>query len=153
MKYLITTVILLSGTFFCFAQGTSPFVNKGMLIVLSTKNYADAKRIAAEAAKKLSVKLDLRELVPNKETGLTYSKADCENEGGFPCYISRGRYDDGDYVSIEYSNAFNGFVKGYYIVIAASGNKDITSPALIKAKKIYPSAYVKQADVYIGCMH
>ncbi|MES1224662.1 MAG: hypothetical protein ABUT20_54725, partial [Bacteroidota bacterium] len=98
-------------------------------------------------------KLDLRDLKPNKESGLTYAKKDCENEGGYPCYISRGRYDSGDYISIEWSDAFDGFAKGYYIVIVASGSKNETEPALKKAKQFYKDAYAKQCDVYVGCMH
>ena len=135
------------------AQDAEPYVTKGFVIARSTKDYAAAKQTAEQASKKLNLKLDLRELKPHKKNGLTYSKKDCENEGGYPCYISRGRYDDGDYVSIEWSNAFDGFTKGYYIVILASGNKEDINSTLTKAKKFYKDAYVKQTSVYIGCMH
>jgi hypothetical protein len=130
-----------------------PYAKKGMLILLSTKSYAAAKTLAQQAAGKLSLKLDLRGLVANKKSGLTYSRKDCKNEGGYPCYIARGRYDDGEFISIEYSNAIEGFAKGYYIVVAACGDETITKPVLAKAKKIYKDAYVKNTNVYIGCMH
>jgi hypothetical protein len=134
-------------------QMESPYAKKGMLILLSTKNYVAAKKTAQEAATKLSLKMDLRGLKPHKKSGLTWSKTDCENEGGYPCYIARGRYDDGAFISIEYSNAIEGFAKGYYIVVAACGGNDITAPALVKAKKVYKDAYVKTTNVYMGCMH
>ena len=153
MRYFIALLLFIPAAFTAEAQNDSAFVKKEILIILSSKNYAAAKKTAEEAARTLSLKLDLRGLVANKKTGLTYSKADCENEGGYPCYIARGRYDDGSYISIEYSSAFNGFSKGYYIVVAASGDKSITSPALANTKKYYPSAYVKQTDIYMGCMH
>jgi hypothetical protein len=135
------------------AQEAQPFVKKNFVIIQSTKNYAAAKLTAKKAAKQLQQKLDLRELKPNKNTGLTFSDSVCENEGGYPCYIARGRFDDGDYISIEWSNAINGFAKGYYVVIAGAGSKEETNTILKKAKNFYKTAYVKQADVYIGCMH
>lgn len=73
----------------------------------------------------------------------------------YPCYVPRGHYEDGSYISIEYSSSFLGFTEGYYIVVAASyelGNAQ-TKPMLTKAKKIIKDAYVKQSKVYTGCIH
>jgi hypothetical protein len=156
MKKIILLLIVCLITTICFAQDEqteAPYVKKSMLILLSTKSYAAAKKLAAQATDKLLLKMDLRGLKPNKKNGLTYSQADCENEGGYPCYISRGRYEDGEFISIEYSNAIEGFAKGYYIVVAACGDKEITAPALVKAKKVYKNAYVKNTSVYMGCTH
>ena len=90
---------------------------KDFLIILSSKNYESAKTIAIEAAKTLNIKLDLRGLNPNLKSGLSFSSKQCEENGwDYPCYISRGRYDDGEFVTIDYSNTFQGFAKGYYIV-------------------------------------
>lgn len=137
----------------CFAQQAKPFVKKSFVIVQSTKSYTEAKLTAEKAAKQLHQKLDLRELKPNKKSGLTFTDSVCENEGGYPCYIARGRFDDGDYVSIEWANAINGFAKGYYVVIVAAGSKNETRLVLKKAKQFFKDAYIKLADVYIGCMH
>jgi hypothetical protein len=156
MKKIILFIAVSFAAIASFAQTDhmeSPYAKKGMLIILSTKNYATAKKTSQQAATKLSLKMDLRGLKPNKKSGLTFSKSDCENEGGYPCYIARGRYDDGAFISIEYSNAIVGFAKGYYIVVAACGDKEITAPALVKAKKVYKTAYVKTTNVYMGCMH
>ena len=96
---------------------------KDFLIILSSKNYESAKTIAIEAAKTLNIKLDLRGLNPNLKSGLSFSLKQCEENGwDYPCYISRGRYDDGEFVTIDYSNTFQGFAKGYYIVTTASGD-------------------------------
>lgn len=130
-----------------------PFVKVNYVIVQSVKNYDSAKVTANAAAKQLRYKLDLRGLKPNKKNGLSFSKKDCENEGGYPCYIARGRYDAGKYVSIEWSDAIDGFAKGYYVVIVASGDQALTKASLKQAKPFFKDAYSKSASVYIGCMH
>jgi hypothetical protein len=155
-KGTCSIIFVLAFTLFSSAQDDNtsrPYVKTGFVIIQSTKNYASAKTTAVAASKRLNSKLDLRGLKPNKKNGLTFSAADCENEGGYPCYIARGRYDAGKYVSIEWSDAYEGFAKGYYIVIVASGSKADTDAALAKAKKIYKDAYNKATEVYVGCMH
>ncbi len=157
MKYILTLILLFS--FITSNAQTEisdnrPYVKKSFLIILSSKNYTEAKKIAAEAASKLNVKLDLKGLKPNKESGLTFSTKECEGNGwDYPCYVSRGRYDDGEFVTIDYSDAFDGFAKGYYIVTTASGDAALVKKALVKVKKKYNTAYVKQTEIYIGCMH
>jgi hypothetical protein len=149
----LTSLLLIAIAANSIAQEAEPFVKKIFVIVKSTKNYKQAKLTATKAASQLHQKLDLRGLKPDKQTGLTFSESDCENEGGYPCYIARGRFDDGDYISIEWSNAINGFAKGYYVVIAGAGSKEETNAILKKAKNFFKTAYVKKAKVYIGCMH
>ena len=131
-------------------------VEKEFVIILSSTDYKAALRTAKEAAAKLQLKLDLRDLKMNKESGLTFDKKICESElEGYPCYLARGRDEAGSYVSIEYSDAYNGFSKGYYIVIIADGEKGSTDVknTLTKAKSIYKNAYAKSTKVYMGCMH
>ncbi len=129
-----------------------PYVTTPFLILKSTKNYPEALTLANDAAQKLQVKLDLRDLTPNDEVGLTFPSHVCEENGWrYPCYVARGRYDNGVYVSIEYSTPYQGFSKGYYIVIAASGNKEVKK-TIKRAKANYPDAYSKSTKVYIGCM-
>ncbi len=157
MKYLFS-LIFVTVCSFCNAQivttESKPFVKKSFLIILSSKNYASAKKLAAEASSKLKLKLDLRGLKPNKESGLTFKNKECaENGWEYPCYVSRGKYDDGEFVTIDYSNAFEGFAKGYYIVTTASGEAAFIKNTLTKVKKLYKTAYVKQAEIYVGCMH
>ncbi|MBS1510655.1 MAG: hypothetical protein JST86_07445 [Bacteroidetes bacterium] len=135
------------------AQNENAYVTKSFVIITSTKNYLTAETVARKAAVQLHQKLDLRGLQYNKKTGLSFSKEVCENDDGYPCYIARGRYDDGDYVSIEWSNAINGFAKGYYVVIIYSGEQAAAQKLLVKTKAFYKDAYLKTASVYMGCMH
>ncbi|XOV68028.1 MAG: hypothetical protein ACFHU9_02420 [Fluviicola sp.] len=128
------------------------------VIVISTKSYDAALKRAKEASEKLGYPLDLRGLHANKEFGLSFSKEVCENDicgGGlsYPIYIPRSDWGSEKYVSVEYSNAFEGFTKGYYIVVVASGEKGapVVKKALTEAKKFYKDAYAKTCGVYMGC--
>ncbi len=157
MKKLIL-LLLLASSFICNAQNKPhdpiPYETKYVCIILSTKSYTEAKKVAQQAGKKCNLKIDYRNLLPNKKIGLTLSKADCENEGwDYPAYYARGRDDDGAFISIEYSNAFDGFAKGYYIVVVAMGDARLAKYVLAEVKPTYKTAYVKKTEVYIGCMH
>jgi hypothetical protein len=159
MKKIFVLFFLFSmGCLHSFAQTDiepSPFVKTWFCILYSSKNYADAKKFAQTSSKQLHFKLDLRGLSPNKETGLTMTKKECkENSFEFPAYVARGRYDNNaEYISVESSDAFKGFARGYYIVIVNSGDKEEMDKTLLKVKATYKTAYVKQSEVYMGCMH
>lgn len=128
------------------------------VIILSTKKYSAALNRAREAAEKLDYPLDLRGLHENEETGLSVSKEVCAGICGganvpYPLYLSRSHHGDSKYVSVEYSDGYKGFAKGYYIVVIASGQKG--NPAiqevLTEARKFYKDAYAKTCGVYMGC--
>jgi len=153
MKYVLSLLIVCCACQYGYAQDDSPYVKVNYVIIQSTKNYLAARETASKAAEKLGYELNLRDLSYNTRTGLSLPKDDCEMEGGFPCYIARGRYNSGTYISVEWSNAIYKFAKGFYVVIVASGDPSITQPALAKAKRFYKTAYSKSAEVYIGCMH
>ena len=157
MKYIFIFLLLFTVTNLHAQAETAeerPYVNKNFVIIISTKSYTAAKTVAVEAASKLKLKLNLRGLKPNKGIGLTQTTKECEGNGwDYPCYVSRGRYDDGEFVTIDYSDAFKGFAKGYYIVTSASGDAASIKKALIKVKQLYKTAYAKQTEVYIGCLH
>ena len=136
-------------------QEISQTQKKGFVIVSAGKNYEAIKKQATTVAQKLGYKLNLRDLEYHKTEGLTFSKEICEKENmEFPAYIARGRWDDGEYVSIEYTSAFIGFTPGYYIMVVSSHDKGITKlkTALAHTKKYYKTAYIKYADVYMGSM-
>ena len=134
-----------------FAQEDDQFTSKSFLIILSTKNYTSALKKAQLACNKLGYPLDLRNMYADKENGLTCSEiCGCGEQHG---YLPRGRGDDGNYISIEYSDYFNGFSEGYYIVVVSSGEREDVQSVLPKVKENYKDAYIKNAPVYMGCMH
>lgn len=135
------------------ANAQRPVIEKGFAIIHSTKDYSAALQTVEEASRKLDIKIDLRGYYPNEEIGLkTDSVCGC---GEAHDYLARGRWDDGIYISIEYSDRYKGFAKGYYIVIIASGKKGSKqlTETLESAKNYYADSYVKNTSVYIGCMH
>lgn len=132
------------------------FEKKYFLIAASTADYDKAKSVAQILSDSLCIKLNLRDLLPADGGGLTWNEQDCENEGWeFPCYVARGRWDDGAWISIEWSEAFSGFKPGYYVVIVhSSSEKDVSmNKTLQRVKKLIPKAYIKSSSVYIGCLH
>lgn len=128
------------------------------VILISTKSYDAALKRAQEASEKLGYPLDLRDLHANEQTGLSLPKEQCEEICGgagveYPQYLPRNDWGESKYVSVEYSNGYSGFTKGYYIVVVASGEKGdpIIQEALDEAKQFYEDAYAKTCSVYIGC--
>jgi hypothetical protein len=133
-----------------------PFVDKEFVILKSTPSFEEATRSAAQAASKLGVELNLRGLSPNLRTGLTFSKQECTRSSvPYPCYVPRGRGDDGTYVSVEWSSKYQVFAKGLYVVMIASdvAGSSETRRVLEMARSVYPHAYAERVKVYVGSMH
>ena len=156
MKKTTFLLFILFAGFQLQAQEISEMEKKGFLIVAAGKNYEAMKTLAVKASQKLNYKLDYRGLIPNQTYGLSFTQAACEAENfEYPSYIARGRFDDGNYVSIEYSNEYEGFTPGYYILVVSSytkGNEELIN-SLKFVKKQYKTAYIKYADIYMGCIH
>ncbi len=134
------------------AENDTALMEKSFVILRSTPKYAEAKSGAEEASKALGVKLDLRGLAEDKKTGLTFSRKSCM-EGPmqeFPCYWSRGKNDDGEYLSVEYSSAYKDMKPGLYVVVAYSGAKKEASPVLKKILAKYKDAYTKIVHIYMA---
>ena len=133
-------------------------IPKDIVILQSTKDYNTALGTARQAAARMGKKLDLEGNHPNKQLGLSMTKDDCEGSAyDYPCYTARGEggAEDSDYISIEYSDAYEGFAKGYYIVVAALAEPASarSKAAVANAKKWYKDAYAKRTRVWRGCMH
>ena len=78
---------------------------KIFIILLSTKNYAEAKKFATKASETLELTLDLRNLYPNSKIGLSYHKEQCKiMNTTYPYVTPRGFYSNEDFVSVEYSS-------------------------------------------------
>ncbi len=156
MKKFITIIILLFAMIQVNAQEESQIEKKGFTIIYACKDYNLAKRVANEANKHLGYEINLRGLEYNKTEGLSLSEDECKkNNFEFPSYIQRGRAKDGNFISVEYTNAYNDFTPNYYIVVVASytKGKDEIKSTLKFVKKHYEDAYVKYTDVYMGCIH
>ncbi len=129
----------------------SMMVNNSYLILQSTKSYSAAMHTAKQAGEKLGLSIDYRGYVFDFKEGLK-DTATC-GCGEIHGYIPRGRFDDGNYISIEHTKSFTELTDGYYIVVAASGDRNTIKPLLPEAKEFLADAYLKDAEVYIGCLH
>lgn len=128
------------------------------VIIISTKDYDEALKRAKDASEKMGYPLDLRGLHPNDETGLSLPKEVCEDICGggmveYPQYLPRDNWGESKYVSVEYSDGFKGFTKGYFIVVVASGEKGdpMIKDAVTESRKFYKDAYAKTCGVWMGC--
>ena len=159
---------MISWTFFqAFASPTDPEPNSVIdqyedvtfVIAASEKSYSQAALKAASLSEQSGILfksngINFDPTYKDDNGGLTYSKQECEGNGwDYPCYVSRGRWDEGNYITIEYSSAIQGFTPNLYVVIAASGDKETINPTLKTVQKFVPDAYLKTSSVYIGCMH
>lgn len=153
-KYLAGLLMLMSTMLYAQNQ----YAYKEFVIVKSTKSYAEANRYAGLAAEKTGFKKDLRGQSFHKATGLTGSQTECEENGyEYPFYFERGLADEdqGAYVSIEYTNSYECFAKGYYIVVVACADPgtSLIKNTLTKAKAFFPDAYVRHCRLFTGCDH
>ncbi len=84
----------------------------------------------------------------------TYSRDVCADNGWtYPCYVPRGRWDDGVYVSVEPTDGYRGMQPGYFIVVVASGLEE----EIVEARQVLAghriSTFVKGAPIWMGCIH
>jgi hypothetical protein len=141
-----------------FAQDTTDdeTVLKLFVVVKMERQYENALHKAYEASERLHLALNLRGLKYNREIGLSLSREECDSNGWeYPMDYPRGRFDDGNYVSIEWSNTFDSLKGGSYVVVVASGenNKEWLLNTLKGARKVYPDAFITRSKVFLGCMH
>lgn len=133
------------------------WVSVGFVVVRSTPDYAEALRVAESTSAATGIERELRGMVHEPEHGLSLPRAECEKQdlGPYPCYVARGRFDAGVYLSVERSDAYETFRSGYFIVVAASGPPDSATldTTLEAVRASYPDAYLKVDKVYHGCMH
>lgn len=149
---LIGIIALLSKASFAQEEPEyHPYLDQSFLIIASSKDFKSAEKVAKQAQKKMELEYRTKTYYPDKKEGFKTDEV-C-NCGEIHDYFPRGSHDDGNYISIEYSSAYEGFSEGYYIVIVASGPKETVESELPKAKEVYPQAYIKNSEIYVGCMH
>ena len=109
MKKLFFIVLLLINSFAeeSKTELESMFESRSFLIAKSTTSYEEAKKFSKEISKALNIRIDYRGLSFHKTEFLSFSKKVCEEswgKGSYPCFVPRGRFDDGKYISIEHHN-------------------------------------------------
>lgn len=137
---------------FSFAQDDyKSYIDQSFLIIASSTDFDAAQKTALKAKKKLGLDYPTSIYYPDKSEGFkTDEVCGCGEVHG---YSARGGYDNGNYVSIEYSSGYDSFAEGYYIVIVSSGKKAAVEKELSKVKKHFAQAYIKDSEIYVGCRH
>ena len=128
-----------------------PYKECTFLILASAAEYPRAKAVAQESCLRLGVRLDLRGFTEHRQTGLTLAPDRCRATGlgEHPCYFARGKYDDGAYVSIEYSSAYPELKPGLYLVVAYSGEATEATKRLAPARAVFPDARLETLRIYM----
>lgn len=141
------------------AQDGPEWDKKSFLVAASEKEYAAAMDKAIKLSLASKIRIDTRGVGfdpahLDAHGGLSLSPESCEGQGwGYPCYVARGRWDTGTYISVEHTSAIEGFTPGLYVVIVATGEAKDLKSVLTTVKATVPDAYLKSAPVYMGCMH
>lgn len=65
-----------------------------------------------------------------------------------------GAETDSEFLSVERSEAYTGFAKGYYIVVGGIyATRGEAKQSLTKFVPFVPDAYAKKTTIYYGCIH
>lgn len=127
------------------------YIDTYILILKSTKDYDEAIRFATEASEKLGLEFENEHIRYSEEKGIYYAETlpDLLYRGG---YYPR-RYGD-EYISLENSSGYDGFTAGYIIVVGGIySDKESSEEALDKVRRFYKDAYIKKANMWMGCIH
>jgi hypothetical protein len=131
----------------------SQLAAKYVLVAGTFRSFSDARIEAIAIAR--SVGLEYRPQLMAPATGQpTYSRSVCEANGwDYPCYVARGRYDDGAYLSVEPSNEYGEMRPGYFVVVACSGTMKEVAHAQRLLNGRHLLSVVRRVTVWMGCIH
>ena len=134
-------------------------VPKAFVVLATADSYAHALRSARRASQELGLRIDLRGLRFHKAGNtLTFGRATCDNDaafGSYPCYLPRGRWDDGAYLSIELADHYSASARARFVIVAASGDASdpVLKAMLRKARATFPAVRLEAMPIYMGCIH
>ena len=128
----------------------------GLLIVGSHGTYKAALAAAKAFGAASGIAYDSQGMIYDAKRGLILPD-DSDDEAYAGQYMRR-RHDTcsggNTCVSVERSEAYEGFRPGLYIVVAGVVGYGAEADERLKAaRKIVPSAYIKQTTLYMGCIH
>jgi hypothetical protein len=137
----------------------TPFYRFGILVLGSYKSYPEAVRAAKSFGGRSDYPYGSRGMVYDKARGLIWPDDD-KDEMWAGAYAPR-RHDrecglalSKPCVTVERSEAYEGFTPGLYIVVAGVLDRsEEREKRLAEVRRLVPDAYVKQTAIYMGCMH
>lgn len=135
--------------------------NRHVVILSVYKTFAEARTDAEKIAKASRVPFSMEGRVFDKKRGLIYPD-NFDDEIFRGQYVSRryhttvlkGSDEAREYLSVERSDGYDGFKKGFYIVVAGIHEDSASAQANTKRFTAWaPTAYAKKTRIYMGCMH
>ncbi|MGB1128421.1 MAG: hypothetical protein ACPG4K_00125 [Haloferula sp.] len=167
MNRRFTLIIALFFATFCLSPGTATAnvedqTEERHVAILSVyKSFEAALADAKKISKASKVPFSMEDRIYDKKRGIIFPD-DYPDEAFQGGYLARredktilpGSDDLVAYLSIEKSDAYDGFKPGFYMVVA--GIRETRAEALKQAdqfKKWAPAAYVKKTRIYMGCLH
>ncbi len=135
--------------------------NRHVVILSVYKSFDAAREDAVKIAKASRIPFSMEGRIFDKKRGLIYPD-NFDDEVFRGQYVSRryhktvlkGSEDEREYLSVERSDGYDGFKKGFYIVVA--GVHESSAAAQAQAQKFTawaPTAYARKTRIYMGCMH
>lgn len=158
--FLVLSVfyIFVSSTDVC-AQEASELENRQVIILASSKSYQDVLAKAKDLSLKTGMVFSTREMIYDDKRGLILPDNHEDESYAGSYYLRRYNNDCGnslsECLSIEKSDAYEGFTPGLYILVAGiheEGSAEL-SAKLAQLKKTVPDAYAKKTKIFMGCMH
>ena len=138
------------------------FMENRYVVILSVyKDFAEARADAEKVAKASRVPFSMDGRVYDRKRGLIYPD-DSDDEVFRGQYVARrsdktvlkGSDEQRRYLSVERSDGYDGFKKGFYIVVAGIHEDSPSAQADVKRFSAWvPTAYAKKTRIYMGCMH
>lgn len=143
------------------AQEENQYAERHIAILSAYKTFDEAKADAEKISKASQVPFSMMGRVYDKKLGLIYP-ADEETEvmkaEDFPRLYDTTVIKEGEeetpFLSVEKSDAYEGFAPGFYIVVAGiNETRDLALKRAEKFKTWASTAYVKKSKLYMGCRH
>lgn len=137
----------------------TPTARFGILIVGTFDDFSAARGAAETFAKSSGLPFASRGMVLDEKRGLIWP--DKFEDAMWAGSYSPRRFDGEcaapaatGCVTVERSEAYDGFSPGHYIVVAGVLDKDGDRQGrLAAARAVVPDAYIKQTTLYLGCVH
>ena len=159
--FIVLLGALLAGPSTSSAKEPDFMENRYVVILSVYKSFPEAREDAEKIGKAAKLPFSMEGRVFDKKRGLIYPD-NFDDEVFRGQYVARryhqtvlkGSDRDREYLSVERSDGYDGFKKGYYIVVA--GVHDNSAAATAQTKRFTawaPTAYPKKTRIYMGCMH
>ncbi len=128
-----------------------------VVILSATKSFEEAKEDAQKFAKESGIPFTMRGMIFDKR-GLRYpDDFDVPGmEGGYASRSHNYAIENGRelevFLSIEKSEAYEGFKPGFYIVVAGiEESQELAAKRKKVFEKIAPQSYIKKTKIFMGC--